>query len=50
LWIIEQANTTNSYYIKNVTDGVCLVYFNGTLAVSNMYQNNESVALWIIEQ
>lgn len=50
MWTIQETNTANVYYIKNVSDNARLFVENGTLKVSNKFISNDNTSKWVIEK
>jgi hypothetical protein len=50
MWAIEETNTSNIFYIKNVADNSKLIFQNGMVKTSSSYGNGGATAQWIIEK
>jgi hypothetical protein len=50
MWMIQETNIPNIFYIKNATDNARLYIENGTLKISSSFINNDALTKWIIEK
>jgi hypothetical protein len=50
LWMIQETNTPNTFYIKNASDNARLYVENGILKISSSFISNDALTKWIIEK
>ncbi len=50
MWLIQESNTPNVFYIKNVSGNGRLYVENGILKVSSSFISNDALTKWIIEK
>ncbi len=50
MWTVQETNTPNVFYIKNVNDNARLYVDNGMLKVSNSFISNDALSKWVIEK
>lgn len=49
-WTIQEANTPNTFYIKNVSNNARLYVENGQLKITNSFISNDNLSKWLIEK
>lgn len=50
MWLIQESNTPNVYYIKNAAGNGRLYVENGALKISSSFISNDASSKWIIEK